>query len=123
MTTYILELPWDKPPLSMNDRPPHHMVKANLTRMMRETAVILSKANNLPKGLEHVTVHLNWHPSDRRRRDEENPMPVVKALCDGLVDYGLVDDDTPEYMNKLMPTIHPHKKGKPARMWLTITED
>ena len=40
---------------------------------------------------------------DRKRRDEENPMYDFKSYCDGLVDAGVVPDDIPKYMTKLMP--------------------
>lgn len=117
---YTLELPWTRPPLSLNDRP-HHMSKAKCVKNMRETAHILAKSNNLPRNKTHATVTLFWLPPDKRRRDAENPIPVLKALCDGLVDYGLTPDDTPEYMTKNMPIIAPRNAGDKARMWLEIT--
>lgn len=116
---YVLELPWTRPLLSLNDRP-HPLRRAEYVKTMRETAHILAKANNLPRDKTHVIVTLFWLPPDNRRRDAENPIPVLKALCDGLVDYGLVPDDTPDFMTKLMPIIVPRKKGDKARMWLEI---
>lgn len=116
---YVIELPWARPLLSLNDRP-HPLRRAECVKTMRETAHILAKANNLPRDKTHVIVTLFWRPPDNRRRDAENPIPVLKALCDGLVDYGLVPDDTPDFMTKLMPVIVPRKKGDKARMWLEI---
>jgi Holliday junction resolvase RusA-like endonuclease len=115
----IVQLPWSKPPLSMNDRP-HHMTRARLTKGMRRDAHMLADDSRLPRGLDRVQVALHYRPRDRRRRDSDNLMPVLKALCDGLVDYGLVADDTPELMTKLMPVIEQPEKGKGGAMWLEI---
>ena len=116
--TYTIMLPWQKPLMSMNDRK-HYMVKARLTRQMRETTRLL--ANGLPIELEHIEVCLHYRPRDNRRRDTDNLMPVLKACADGIVDARLVADDTPEFMTKHMPVIHPAEKGQPGSMWLTIT--
>lgn len=71
----------------------------------------------LPAGTR-VSVGLVWVVPDKRRRDAENPVPTLKALCDGLVDAGLVPDDTPEFMEKLMPVIV-YVKGE-LRVELTL---
>ncbi len=115
----VLELPYQNPPLSMNDRK-HHMARARITRQIRSTTAWLAKQAKVPIGLEHATVCLHYRPRDRRVRDADNLMPVLKAACDGLVDYGLTADDTPELMQKLMPIIHPAEKGRPGSLWLTI---
>lgn len=59
-----------------------------------------------------------YHPkrivvADRRKRDEDNVVPTLKALCDGLVDAKVVKDDTPQYMVKNMPVIEYRKGAKP----------
>ncbi|MFD6677527.1 hypothetical protein ACFWDA_24600 [Rhodococcus zopfii] len=115
----VLELPYQNPPLSMNDRK-HHMARARITRQIRSTTAWLAKQAKVPIGLEHATVCLHYRPRDRRVRDADNLMPVLKAACDGLVDYGLTADDTPELMQKLMPVIHEAEKGMPGKMWLEI---
>lgn len=116
---YTLDLPYEKPPLSMNDRK-HHMARARITRQIRSTTAWLAKEAKVPTGRDHVEVRLHYRPRENRRRDADNLMPVLKAACDGLVDAGLVDDDTPELMHKLMPVIHPAEKGCPGALWLTI---
>ncbi|MBM4489698.1 hypothetical protein GS471_17010 [Rhodococcus hoagii] len=116
----VLELPWSKPPMSMNDRM-HWAQKAKLTKRIRSTAHTLAAAKRLPAGLDHVTVALVYRPRDRRRRDTDNLMPVLKALCDGLVDHGLVTDDTPQWMTKHMPRLDEPQKGAGGAMWLELT--
>lgn len=115
----VLELPYEKPPLSMNDRL-HWRKKAAITASIREVTHTLARQAKVPTGRGRVTVCLHYRPRDNRRRDADNLMPVLKAACDGLVDYGLTADDTPELMQKLMPVIHAAKKGRPGSLWLTI---
>lgn len=42
------------------------------------------------------TVHIYWH--DKRRRDEHNYYPTLKAAIDGVVDAGLIPDDSTKYL-------------------------
>jgi crossover junction endodeoxyribonuclease RusA len=111
-------LPWQKPLMSMNDRK-HWSQRARLTRQMRETTRLL--ARGLPTELAHIEICLHYRPRDNRRRDTDNLMPVLKACADGIVDARVVPDDTPQYMTKRMPVIHPAEKGQPGSLWLTIT--
>lgn len=112
--TWEIALPWDKPPLSLNHRP-GWATKARLTKMLRTSACYLAK-NRIP-ALDACDVVLVWHPPDRRRRDEDNPYPTLKALADGLVDAGVVPDDTPDLMGKrcLLGEVE-----RPARMVLIV---
>ncbi|MFD3594319.1 hypothetical protein ACFWU5_16470 [Nocardia sp. NPDC058640] len=104
------------------------MAKAAKIREIRQTMVALAIHHNLPRGLRYVTVCLHYQPRDRRRRDTDNLTSTAKPLYDGLaagtkkfVGYGLVPDDTPEFMAKNEPVIHPPVKGEGGRMWLEIT--
>lgn len=111
MTHHTLKLPHQKPPLTANMR--HHWAqKARTTRQLRHDTRLLARANNLPKGALHATVHITYTPKDNRRRDPSNLMPTQKACLDGLVDYGLVPDDNPTYVEERMPVIAP-KNGEP----------
>ena len=47
------------------------------------------------------------YTAEQRVRDAENPTPTLNACCDGLVDAGIVKDDSPQFMTKDMPVIHP----------------
>ena len=117
--SYRIDLPWTKPPLSMNDRM-HWRLKAKITREIRDTTRILAIAGHVPKDCRHITVCLHYRPRDNRRRDADNLVPVLKALADGLVDYELVPDDTPDLMTKTMPHIHAAERGSEGALWLTI---
>ncbi|KGF17384.1 crossover junction endodeoxyribonuclease RusA superfamily protein [Corynebacterium freneyi] len=124
-TTHILWLPYSRPPLTANQRL-HWAAKARITADVRRTTMLLARAAKLPRDREHVTVALHYVPRDRRRRDADNLVPTLKAACDGLVDAGLVPDDTPDQMAKHMPVIDPPQREAPGprggRLYLTITE-
>lgn len=127
----ILELPWTAVPLSMNDSGASRramFAKAAKIRKVRETIGALAEAAELPRGLRHVAVQLHYRPRDRTRRDTDNLVATLKPICDALAagtrkhpGYGLVPDDTPEFMSKPEPRLHPAEKGKPGAMWLEIS--
>lgn len=119
MLNYHIPLHYRRPPLTANMRL-HWAKKAEITKEIRTTTTWLAKAHRLPRDLQHCTVTLHYAPVDKRRRDADNLVPTLKAICDGLVDYGLVPDDTPQFMTKHMPIIE--QPERPARTWLTITE-
>lgn len=121
MTATMLrwDLPWTTPPISLNDWE-HYRVRARKVKEVRAAARILAMAAHLPRDLPHVSVQLVYQPRDRRRRDEDNLVGTLKAICDGLIDYGITPDDTPEYMTKLMPRIDPPVKGQTGRTWLEL---
>lgn len=117
MTTYRIDLPWTRPPLHENQRL-HWAAEARIKRDVRNTGAWLTKAANIP-ATEYCQVTLYWAPGDHRIRDEENPTPTSKYLCDGIVDAGIVPDDAPRWMKKHMPVILP--PPEPAGMWLEVT--
>ena len=127
MPTTSMLLPWTKPPLSLNDRG-HHMARARVVADVRRAVYLLARAHQLPKGLDHVTVQMHYRPAQNRRIDSDNLVGTLKPTCDALAagtkkhpGYGLVPDDTPTYMAKPEPIIHPAQKGQPGQLWLTIT--
>lgn len=141
-TTAIIELPWTSPPLSLNDRGASRramFAKAAKTAEVRRTALQLARAAKLPHLVDHATVQLHYRPRDRGRRDTDNLVATLKPICDALTPgrparktrngkliapqygYGLVADDTPQYMAKPEPIIHPAERGKAGAMWLEIS--
>ena len=113
----VLTFPWGIPPLNANQRL-HWAEKARRTRDIR--LITSLQAHRLPAA-RHVRVQLTWVVTDRRRRDSDNIYPTFKAMCDGLVDAGIVPDDTPEFMDKRAPVIR-YEPGGVARMELTVEE-
>ena len=118
MQTEIL-LSFDKPPLNMNDRQ-HWRARAAKTKAIRSEVHIRAKASTIPLGLSHITAEFHYRPRDNRRRDADNLTATAKACFDGLVDAGVVPDDVPAHMTKLMPVIHPAIPGERAACWLRV---
>lgn len=112
-------MPWTTPPISLNDRG-SHWVRARKVKEVRAAAKILAMAAHLPRDLTHVSIQLVYQPRDKRRRDADNLVGTLKAICDGLIDYGITPDDTPQYMTKLMPRIDPPVRGEGGRIWLEL---
>jgi len=71
---------------------------AQLTKSWRELAHWYAKAEKLPTGLARVHIEATLQFRDNRRRDVHNLMPTLKAVVDGLVDYGLIPDDSTRYL-------------------------
>lgn len=119
MTAARIELSFPNPPLNLNQRM-HWAQKAQITRHIRQEAALKARALRAQFEGHHFEITLHWLPRDNRRRDEENPIPTLKAIADGLVDAGLAEDDTPAHMRKHMPVIHRHEKGQKACCWLEL---
>lgn len=97
------------PPLTANQRM-HWHVKADITAGVRKMAGF--KAHRIPY-LGKCRVTLTWFVNTKHRRDADNVVPTLKAMCDGLVDAGIVTDDTPDLMVKVMPVITYDKTCEP----------
>lgn len=108
--TWQLTLPWSKPPLSLNDRMDWR-TKSVWTKTLRHTAWALAKQAKIPP-LGSCQVTLLYTPRDRRRRDEDNIFATLKPLADGLVDAGIVVDDTPDLMRKQCRILPPERPPK-----------
>ena len=52
-----------------------------------------------------VLIKVKFFYGTERRRDQDNAMFSLKAMYDGIVDSGLVADDTPEYMQRHIPVL------------------
>lgn len=78
--------------LSTNQRM-HWAPKARLTKVWRMLARTHARAAGLPKGLDRVYVTATVHKTRGGRWDAHNLQPTAKAAMDGLVDYGLIEDD------------------------------
>lgn len=91
------------PPLTANQRM-HWARKAKLTARVRKETATIAHQLRIPE-LGRCEVTLTWVVRTKHRRDADNIVPTLKAMCDGLVDAGIVTDDTPDLMVKHMPRI------------------
>lgn len=116
--TFNLQLSFTKPPISLNARQ-HWAVRAKTVKAVRAEGCWRARAAGIGRA-QNIQVCLHYRPRDKRRRDPINLVPIQKALVDGLVDAGIVPDDTPEYVTDLMPVIETPEKGQAGACWLVV---
>lgn len=117
-----IELPYTRPPLTLNQGM-HWQVKRKVIAQIRSHVAWAAHADVLPAmpaGCDHVTVQLHYTPKDKRRRDDNNLVATLKPCKDGIVDAGIVPDDTPNWMTAPMPIINAPDRDHP-RLYLVIT--
>lgn len=97
--TWTIHIPAPAPWLNVNQRRHGRAVK-DTVRTWRDAGRVHARAAKLPAlGKAHITATLRF--TDRRRRDDANYYPTIKALIDGLVDHGLLPDDSRQYLTAL----------------------
>lgn len=114
-----IELPMSKP-ISLNHNM-HHQVRAKRVKEVRDAASELVALAGIPP-LDRVLTSIYYSPRDLRRRDPINLVPMLKACEDGLVDAGVVPDDTPVYVRSVMPEILPKNDAKRGLLWFVVQE-
>lgn len=100
------------------ERSMHHFTRAALVKPAREAAKLLTLTairNNKLRAFD-VPVHVEFFPTQARRgslADTANHLPPCKAVLDGIVDAGLIVDDTPEYVlsQRFWPPIKDEETG------------
>ena len=115
---------YTKPPLRMNDRMnwrPKWRIKSDLRRAGQVMgAQAIREGGSFPLcGI--VDVVLVWYVPNRHRRDASGPQETLKPLEDGLVDAGVLTDDSARYVRRSYCEIR-HDPGKPERMEIHIME-
>jgi crossover junction endodeoxyribonuclease RusA len=94
--TWRVEFPAGIPLLNANRRQ-HWAVKARITRDLRQVAFVCARRDRVP-ALSRAHIVVEYCPPDRRRRDVHNLFPSAKAAVDGLVDAGVLPDDSDTYL-------------------------
>lgn len=118
-------------PLSLNDRT-GRFVRASDVKNLRHAVKMLTIAERIPRygnpgSCTRIAVTLIWEPQDldsagrktRPRRDPLNLVATLKAVQDGIVDAGVVPDDTVMYVDSPMPLIDEPRPGS-RRGYLTV---
>lgn len=105
--------------LNANQR--HHWaVKCRKVHAIRSAAYFAAfrRVFNEPPYLRaHLVVTVGW--PDKRRRDVANLSPTIKAAIDGIVDAGLIPDDSDAHL--VGPDLRPYVAGEKGRVLLTFT--
>lgn len=104
--------------LTMNRRG-HWSERRDVTDYWRPTAAAAARRAHVP-AMRLAAITVTFHKATAARYDPGNLAPVSKAIVDGIVDAGVLPDDSREYL------IGPdHRAGLPADRPLvvvTITE-
>ncbi|MFD1145898.1 hypothetical protein [Saccharothrix hoggarensis] len=112
-------------PLNANWR--LHWSKEHKLAQEIATAVMLRARSLRIPTCDHLTVQIHFAPGNNVKADADNLYPSFKRACDALsrpkhtnwVGLHLVPDDTPQFMTKLEPVIHPGPEHE-RRLWLTV---
>lgn len=86
--------------LSANDKM-HWAARSRLTKQLRQWGYLLGREGEgvARFGLQRARVEFEFAYPDSRRRDRSNLAPTVKALMDGLIDAGLLPDDSDRFLD------------------------
>jgi crossover junction endodeoxyribonuclease RusA len=118
MESWVFDLP-QTTPMSLNARM-NWAVAAKMKKPYREAAHVLALQQKIP-ACKRVRVTLIYTPKDKRRRDPLNLVATLKLVEDGLVDAGVIPDDTPDYLESQMPLIDlPDKGAKAGRLTVYV---
>lgn len=101
-----LGLPFDPKDTPNLNRREHWAKEARLRREWRQAVALMARSARIP-AYERVLVALHYAPAMIRRRDPDNLVAALKPAVDGLVDAGVIPDDTPEFVVRDMPIIEP----------------
>lgn len=87
-----------KPWLMNEDKRLHPMTRHRLIEAWRDTFTTLARTQRVPH-MDRVRITVVHHRPDRRSMpDHCAPMPAFKAALDGIVQAGVLDDDSPKYI-------------------------
>ncbi len=115
-----IELPPGLPLLNANDRI-HYKERAKRTEKLRSEACKAAKAQPfLPFG--RVRIRCIFRACDNRRRDVANLYISYKACIDGLVDAGVLKDDSDRYVAEVCLVRGENRTDKKPQLVLQVIE-
>ena len=102
--------------ISANDRM-HWRERASRTKRLRRKAYFEARRNGLlPMRRVFLTAHVQY--ATNGRADPANAYPTVKALVDGLTDFGVLTDDDSKHLPAMTFKRAP---GRCPKGWHVIT--
>jgi crossover junction endodeoxyribonuclease RusA len=119
LENWTVPLPFQTP-LSLNDRM-GHWAKAHAVAKWREASTWAIKGAGIPH-CRLIRVQLRYYPKVDRRRDPDNLVASMKPVCDALIDAGVVDDDTQDYVERKWPWIMPKLPTAPDGRFDLVVE-
>ena len=103
------------------NRRSHWRQWADDVKTWRDAGHVYARQAKLP-GLDRIHIGAVLHFPDNRKRDGHNFYPTLKAIVDGLVDHGLIVDDSAEYLDGPDIRIGETTRGGRGVVVLTIRE-
>lgn len=98
--THKITLPIHNPKHLLNTNTRKHWTdRSTKTAIWRPTATQTAHQTNLPKNIPYAVIHAHIYKARAGRYDPSNLYPTVKAIVDGLMDYGLLPDDDYRYLD------------------------
>jgi crossover junction endodeoxyribonuclease RusA len=119
--SWRIEFPPRQKLLNANQRM-HHQPRNRIVQQLRGDAFKLAKFHKVPQ-LKRARIVCFYDPPTRGRpaaKDVHNLYPTGKALVDGLVDAGVLEDDCDEFLEG--PDMRPGTPFPGGRVVLLITE-
>lgn len=99
----------------------HYHARAKFVLEWGSAFASLAEEQDLPKGLDVVAFEALPITGTRAFQDAGNCLPSVKAAVDGLVGYGLLEDDGVDWVKWITLHATVYEKGVNA-LWLRIIE-
>lgn len=90
-----------RPWTTNGERAGNRWERAELVKTWRSAFHVLAKSEQMPE-MEWITVTVEPHQKGGRLQDVGACNPAVKAAVDGIVDAGILPDDSPKYMKSLL---------------------
>lgn len=119
MRTWTLDI-GQRAPLTLNGQRRSPYAHARAVKVLRRIAWVRAEEAKIP-ALQRIAVELHYAPRDRRRRDAMNLVATLKPVEDGIVDAGVIPDDTAQFSQPTVPVIDP-PTGQPGRLYVIIRE-
>lgn len=111
----------DQRPLPMNAyRRLHHHARAEYDEDWRAAFHVYARQAKVPRGLEAIEVEVHQACAKPPLPDPGASYPTVKAALDGIVDAGVIRDDTGEFVRLL--AFFPPVRGPVDRLLLVLRE-
>lgn len=101
MRSFEIEV-WGKMWTLNAERKMHHFTRAKNVKEWREAAATVATAKKIPH-LDAIEVTFTPHRANKSGlADLGGHFPVLKACIDGLMDAGIIDEDGPETVKRLI---------------------
>lgn len=106
----IYRLEFNQRPWTTNaERAGNRWERASLVKTWRQAFELLAKSEKIPP-MSWISVTVEPYQKGGRFQDVGACNPAVKAAVDGIVDAGILPDDSPQYVRSLI--FLPPKRGK-----------